>query len=169
MYPLHCITVDASRILLVSCTLASRPNPARETAVGLANIALAVLAAFGFGGYVGLLFSPLMNLLPFILVGIGVDGMFVLQSAMDYTDPRDLMEERVGKALQYAGVSVATASLTNFGAFMIGSATALPALGAFATYAALAILFDLIFQVRLPSTAAAESIPSKRNPIARSF
>lgn len=114
---------------------------------GLLNIGLAVVAAYGLGGYVGLLFSPLMSILPFIMIGIGVDGMFVLQGALDHTDPTQSMEDRMGYTLRSAGTSVTVASLTNFGAFMIGSNTSLPALSAFSIYAAFGILFDLLLQV----------------------
>lgn len=110
---------------------------------GLLNIGLAVIAAYGFGGYIGLLFSPLMSILPFIMIGIGVDGMFVLQGALDHTNPEQSMEDRMGYTLRNAGTSVTVASLTNFGAFMIGSNTSLPALSAFSIYAAIGLLFDL--------------------------
>eukprot|EP00892_Ulva_mutabilis_P011135 jgi/Ulvmu1/8394/UM042_0101.1 len=114
---------------------------------GLLNIGLAVAAAYGFGGYIGLLFSPLMSILPFIMIGIGVDGMFVLQGSLDHTDPSQSMEDRMGYTLRHAGTSVTVASLTNFGAFLIGSNTSLPALSAFSIYAAIGLLFDLILQV----------------------
>jgi uncharacterized membrane protein YdfJ with MMPL/SSD domain len=122
---------------------------------GILNIGLAVVAAYGFAGYVGLLFTPLMSILPFIMLGVGVDGMFVLQAALDATDPEVSMEDRMAEAMRSGGVSVAVASLTNFGAFMIGSNTSLPALSAFSIYAALGLLFNLILQVRPPCAAEA--------------
>ena len=119
---------------------------------GIINVGLAVLASYGVASYAGLLFTPLMSILPFIMLGIGVDGMFVLTTALDTTDEALSVEERMGQAMSEGGVSVFVASLTNFGAFMIGSNTSLPALSAFSIYAALGLLFNLIFQVcRLPS------------------
>lgn len=53
----------------------------------------------------------------------------------------------MGYVLRTGGLSVAAASVTNFGAFMIGSNTSLPALAAFSVYAALGILFDLFLQI----------------------
>lgn len=132
-------------------TLRTRTAPP----AGLINISLAVAASYGFGAYVGLIFSPLMTILPFIMIGIGVDGMFVLQSALDLTDPADPMEERMGFTLAHAGVSVTVASLTNFAAFIIGSNTSLPALRAFSIYAAMGLLFDLLLQVRARSGVSA--------------
>lgn len=114
---------------------------------GIINIGLAVVASYGFGSYIGLLFSPLMSILPFIMIGIGVDGMFVLQAALDKTDVNAPMEDRMGYTLSHAGVSVTVASITNFAAFLIGSNTSLPALAAFSVYAAFGILFDLLLQI----------------------
>ena len=116
-----------------------------------------------------------MTILPFIMIGIGVDGMFVLQAALDLTDPADPMEDRMGYTLAHAGVSVTVASLTNFAAFIIGSNTSLPALRAFSVYAALGLLFDLILQARsrgplqglaAPRGATARRLHGRRAPAA---
>jgi predicted RND superfamily exporter protein len=105
------------------------------------------VASYGLGAYAGIIFSSLMNVLPFIMAGIGVDAMFVLQSALDRTSPDDNMEDRMAYTFSHAGVSVTLASLTNFGSFLISSNTTLPALHGFALYTAFALLFDLILQV----------------------
>lgn len=114
---------------------------------GILNIVLAVISSYGFCSYIGLLFTPLMSILPFIMLGVGVDGMFVLQSALDATDKSHHMTHRMAETMRTGGLSVAVASLTNFGAFMIGSNTTLPALSAFSIYAALGLLFNLLLQV----------------------
>ena len=59
---------------------------------GLLNIVFAYVACEGFAGYIGIFYSDLVLILPFIMLGVGVDGMFVLQGAMDATDPNDTME-----------------------------------------------------------------------------
>ena len=105
------------------------------------------MACEGLAGYLGLLYSQLMAILPFIMLGVGVDGMFVLQGAMDVTNPADSMEDRMGHTMCTGGLSIAAASMTNFGALMIGSSTSLPALSAFSMFAAAGVLFDLILQV----------------------
>lgn len=123
---------------------------------------LAVLASYGLASYIGLLFTPLMAILPFIMLGIGVDGMFVLTTALDSTSEALPLEARMGQAMSEGGVSVFVASLTNFAAFMIGSKTSLPALSAFSIYAALGLLFNLIFQVLCPLACLYMETPTKR-------
>lgn len=47
------------------------------------------------------------------------------------------------------GTSITITSLTNFGAFIIGSNTSLPGLRYFSIYAALGVLFDFFFTLTL--------------------
>jgi hypothetical protein len=50
-------------------------------AAGLLSIGLALVASYGVGSYCGLIFSPLMSILPFILPGIGVVRMPLAERA----------------------------------------------------------------------------------------
>ena len=56
-----------------------------------------------------------MLILPFIMLGVGVDGMFVLQTALDATDPSAPMEVRallpLANALEVVGVDHRTQDL----------------------------------------------------------
>lgn len=114
---------------------------------GTLNVGLAVLASCGVGGYMGIVSSPLMQIFPFIILSVGVDGMFVLQSALDATSTDDCMEVRMGEAVRDGGMSVAISSCINFFAFMIGTSSCLPALSAFCSYAAIGILLNVLLQV----------------------
>ena len=77
---------------------------------GTLNVGLAVLASCGVGGYMGIVSSPLMQIFPFIILSVGVDGMFVLQSALDATSTDESMEVRMGEAVRDGGMSVAISS-----------------------------------------------------------
>lgn len=82
------------------------------------------------------------------MIGIGVDSVFILVATFDNTDAELSIEERLAETLRTGGVSITLAAFTNFGAFIIGSNTSLPALQAFSIYAAFGLLFDWMFQVR---------------------
>lgn len=114
------------------------------------NVGLAVMSSYGLAAYLGLLFTPLMSILPFIMLGVGVDGMYVLTTALDATDDNLPLDVRMGQAMSEGWVSVFIASFTNFAAFMIGSNTSLPALSAFSIYAGVGLLFNLLLQVLHP-------------------
>jgi len=114
---------------------------------GIVAVGLAVMSAYGVCAGIGITFSPLMNVLPFLMLGIGVDDMFVIVNSFDRTPESAPMGQRVAVALSHAGPSITLTSLTDFAAFMIGSLTSLPALAAFCQYAAVGVLFCFILQV----------------------
>ena len=116
------------------------------TFAGIVSIGMAIASAYGLCAYLGLFFSPLMNVLPFLLLGIGVDDMFVIVNAYDNEVSRDPVE-RMGQSLRSSGMSITVTSLTDVVAFLIGSSTSLPALRNFCFYAALGIFFDYVYQV----------------------
>ena len=62
----------------------------------------AIASSYGLCSYFGLFYSPLMNVLPFLLLGIGVDDMFVLVNAYDNTNPYLSIAERLGNAMSTA-------------------------------------------------------------------
>ena len=115
--------------------------------MGVLSIGLAIASSYGLCSYFGLFYSPLMNVLPFLLLGIGVDDMFVLVNAYDNTNPYLSVAERLGNALSTAGMSITVTSFTDIFAFLIGSSTSLPALRNFCFYAACGILFDYLYQL----------------------
>ena len=68
--------------------------------------------------------------MPFILLGIGVDDIFVLVRSVEEVDEQhaDLpLPERFEKALNLGGMSSTVTSVTNSAAFMFGSLTSIRA------------------------------------------
>ena len=68
---------------------------------GIVAIGLATGSAYGICSMFGLFYSPLMNVLPFLLLGVGVDDMFVVVNAYDLETHREPGSGllRVAKAL----------------------------------------------------------------------
>eukprot|EP00903_Cladosiphon_okamuranus_P015713 g14505.t1 len=122
----------------------------RRTWIGGAGVLFVVaagMAAYGLNSAFGIPFTSLSQILPFILVGIGVDDAFVIVAAYDHTDPALPIEERVALGVKRCGVSITYTSLTNFFAFLLGSQSSLPAVEYFCLYASTAILFDFFLQM----------------------
>lgn len=115
-------------------------------------VVLSTGAGFGLSSLLGFFFGPVHSLLPFILLGIGVDDAFVIVNAFNRErnvprskeDDDDLIK-RCGRALARAGASITVTSLTDLVAFGISASSALPALASFCAYAAFGILFLWIF------------------------
>eukprot|EP00903_Cladosiphon_okamuranus_P022061 g20288.t1 len=110
-------------------------------------VVAAGISAYGLNSAFGVPFTTLSMILPFILVGIGVDDAFVIVAAYDNTDPAMPIAERVALGVKRCGVSIFYTSLTNFFAFLLGSQSALPAVEYFCLYASTAILFDFFLQM----------------------
>jgi len=124
----------------------------------LLTIGLAVASAFGLAQHLGFFYSPLMSVFPILLLGIGVDDSFVITNAFDnvsHADPGASIASRLSRGLASAGSSITVTSLTDFGAFLIGTNTSLPALRNFSIYAAIGILFTLFYSATFYSSSVA--------------
>lgn len=78
--------------------------------------------------------------MPFLLVGIGADDMFVMCNAVDQTDYKKTATERITDALSHAGPAITITSLTNCLAFAFGATSSLVALKSFCGFASITIL-----------------------------
>jgi hypothetical protein len=107
---------------------------------GLFCIMLAYLSGFGLLYLLGAETTGVHQLMPFLLVGIGADDMFVLCNAIDQTDLKAPTASRVLDALGHAGPAITITSLTNALAFAFGATTSLIALRSFCLYASICIL-----------------------------
>ncbi|CAM9203139.1 unnamed protein product [Chrysoparadoxa australica] len=114
---------------------------------GVLTIILAVVAAYGLIAATGVPFTSLNQIAPFVLLGIGVDDMFIIVAAFEATDPTLPVEERMSRALGRCGLSVTYTSVTDCFALLLGSMSSLPAVEYFCYYMGTAIIFDYILQV----------------------
>jgi len=109
-------------------------------------VAISSVAGIGLASYFGLFYGPVHSLLPFVLLGIGVDDVFIIVNAFnrERTVPREDEDskgfiERSANALARSGASITVTSLTDMVAFAISSSSALPALASFCAYAAIGV------------------------------
>jgi len=122
-------------------------NKAALTMAGIGSIGLSIVACFGLSSALGQFYGPVHSVLPFILLGIGVDDMFIIVNAFQLTDENDDIPKRISHTLSHSGVSITVTTVTDLAAFAIGSTTVLPALSSFCVYAAVGISLDFLFQI----------------------
>ena len=110
---------------------------------GILCVGMSVLFSYGLSSLLGFFFGPVHNVLPFLLLGIGVDDMFVFVAAWDNltTEEKKLpVSQKIALMTKHAGVSILITSLTDFAAFGVGASTVIPALRSFCVYAAMGVL-----------------------------
>lgn len=99
--------------------------------MALVSVGLSIGAGFGISLFIGLPFTSVTQVLPFILLGVGVDDLFMLVQSLeevDATSPGLPLEERFRRTLSRGGMSITVTSFTNVSAFMFGSMTSIPAI-----------------------------------------
>ena len=106
-------------------------------------IGLSISSAFGFP------YTPLHVMLPFICLGIGIDDMFVIVQCWTNlrVDPSTSITEKMGLALQHAGVSITVTSLTDIFAFGVGAMTRMPGLASICVGTSMALGAIFLLQV----------------------
>lgn len=98
------------------------------TSTGLLCVGGAFLIAVGICSLIGIPYGPVHTSLPFLLLGLGIDDIFVINASWKqiHTDESNLkkpLAERIGLALGHAGSAISITSLTDVVAFVIGSST----------------------------------------------
>ena len=91
--------------------------------MGLACIGLGMGTSYGFSSLIGFPFTPMHSILPFLLLGIGIDDMFVIVQSFDNLKEHEKNQDlpsQFGIALKHAGVAITITSVTDLLAFGIG-------------------------------------------------
>ena len=88
------------------------------------------------------------QILPALMLGVGIDDMFVIVHAFDNlsTPEKQLksLAQNFGTTMKHAGVAITITSVTDLLAFAIGATTVLPAL---CIYASLGIFFIYLYAI----------------------
>ncbi|XP_022747647.1 Niemann-Pick C1 protein-like isoform X2 [Durio zibethinus] len=115
---------------------------------GVLLVMLSVLGSVGFFSAIGVKSTLIiMEVIPFLVLAVGVDNMCILVHAVK-RQPLDLpLEGRISNALVEVGPSITLASLSEVLAFAVGSFIPMPACRVFSMFAALAVLLDFLLQV----------------------
>nr|XP_033341116.1 patched domain-containing protein 3-like isoform X1 [Megalopta genalis] len=118
--------------------------------MGVSVIGQAIISSYGLCYYLGYSYGPIHSILPFLLLGIGVDNMFVIMQSLTNLSEADQaldLPVRFAKAMQQSGMSVTVTSFTNVIAFAFGVTTVMPCLRSFYAFATLGILFLYIYEM----------------------
>lgn len=87
---------------------------------------MAFVVACGFCSLLGISYGPVHTALPFLLLGIGVDDLFVIVTCwknLNVGNNLVSLPEKMGQTMRRAGVSITITTLTDVAAFLVGALT----------------------------------------------
>ncbi|KAK9962835.1 hypothetical protein ABG768_008185 [Culter alburnus] len=147
--PLFSVTYSlAITISILSCSrLDSVRTKVWVATFGVVSAGMAVLASFGLLLFCGMPFAMTVASAPFLILGIGVDDMFIMISCWQKTEVNKAVEVRLAETYKEAGVSITITTLTDVMAFYIGLMTPFRSVQSFCMYTSTALLFCYIFNI----------------------
>ncbi|XP_037924003.1 NPC intracellular cholesterol transporter 1-like isoform X3 [Hermetia illucens] len=114
--------------------------------VALLSVGLAFISACGICSILGISYGPVHASLPFLLMGLGVDDLFVMMACWREVKDKNLsIEQRIALMLKHAGASITVTSFTDVIAFLVGAFTILPSLQSFCLYAAVGVFMTYVY------------------------
>ncbi|KAK3099620.1 hypothetical protein FSP39_007097 [Pinctada imbricata] len=114
---------------------------------GVIATGLAILGAFGICAGAGIEYVNIVGVMPFLIVGIGVDDMFVLLSGLA-SAPLDLsISQRIGHTMKTSGIAITITSLTDIVAFSIGNLSVFMSVRHFCIYTGIAVVLCYVNQM----------------------
>ncbi|XAR61542.1 hypothetical protein NMG60_11015995 [Bertholletia excelsa] len=157
-------TADAITILIsylvmfayISLTLGDTPRftsfyISSKVLLGLSGVMLVMLSVLGSVGFfsaIGIKSTLIiMEVIPFLVLAVGVDNMCILVNAVKRQSLELPLEGRISNALVEVGPSITLASLSEVLAFAVGTFIPMPACRVFSMFAALAVLLDFLLQI----------------------
>uniref|UniRef100_A0A7E4WBE9 SSD domain-containing protein n=1 Tax=Panagrellus redivivus TaxID=6233 RepID=A0A7E4WBE9_PANRE len=114
---------------------------------GLLNTLISLVSGFGFMMLLGIPYNVINTIIPFLIITIGIDDMFIMNACWDQTDRKLPIEERMRLMMMHAGVAVSITNITDILSFAIGCYTELPGIEYFCMYACSSVFFCYIYQM----------------------
>jgi Niemann-Pick C1 protein len=116
---------------------------------GIIIVSLSFLGSIALVSFFGIKLSLISaEVVPFLVLAIGVDNMFIITGAKD-KEKKASINEQMGLAIMEVGPSITCAAFSEFLAFMAGYLANIPALQSFCLAAAFAIVIDYFLQITM--------------------
>ncbi|XP_056375358.1 patched domain-containing protein 3 isoform X2 [Hyla sarda] len=149
MIPLYSVTYFVTILFsILSCIRLDMVRNKTWVAIfGIVSSGLAVLSSFGLLMFCGAPFDATVANAPFLILGVGVDDMFIMISSWQQTKVKNKVEERMAETYSEAAVSITITTLTDVLSFYIGILTSFRSVQSFCIYTGTAILFCFLFNI----------------------
>uniref|UniRef100_A0A914N8B4 SSD domain-containing protein n=1 Tax=Meloidogyne incognita TaxID=6306 RepID=A0A914N8B4_MELIC len=131
LMPISLLVIMIFMVVITSLKSDQIKSKPWESLFGVFCPILSIFASFGILFWLNFEFLPIVVVVPFLVLAIGVDDVFIFLHCWENTDPQKALRERIADMLGSAGPSITITSLTNWLSFTIGIATPTPAIRVF--------------------------------------
>ncbi|CAK6968574.1 patched domain-containing protein 3-like [Scomber scombrus] len=148
-FPLFLITyTSAITLSVISCLRTDNVRNKMWVAVfGVLSSGLAILSSFGLLLYFGVPFVITVANCPFLILGIGLNNMFIMVSDWQHTNVNDPVPKRMAHSYKEAIMSITITALTDVFKFFIGYMSDFPSVQSFCLYTGTSIIFCYIYTI----------------------
>ena len=95
---------------------------------GVFAVVLGIASGFGLAMWFGVPFVSFVGVLPFLVLGIGIDDMFIMVDELD-RQPRKLSKtDTIKEVMKRSGATVTMTTVTDLVAFAVSTSTSFPAI-----------------------------------------
>uniref|UniRef100_A0A914UIW1 SSD domain-containing protein n=1 Tax=Plectus sambesii TaxID=2011161 RepID=A0A914UIW1_9BILA len=115
--------------------------------LGVLNAGMGALTSVGFLCFIGVTYTQIIGVMPFICLSVGVNNMFILVGALQATNRAHPVEERMSEAASEAAVAITITMLTDMLSYGVGCYTAPNAVLLFCIYSGVAVTITFFYQV----------------------
>ncbi|VDM59007.1 unnamed protein product [Angiostrongylus costaricensis] len=120
---------------------------------GVINAGMGIASAMGGLILLDVQYNDIVAVMPFLVVAVGTDNMFLMVAAVKRTSRALPLEKRIGECMSDAAVSILITALTDAFSFGVGTITTIPAVQIFCIYTCCALVLTFLYQVASsPST-----------------
>ncbi|XP_060072048.1 patched domain-containing protein 3-like [Ylistrum balloti] len=144
-----CLTI-LIMLVYASCATSGGNCVSERQNLGRASVlatCLAIASSLGLLSVIGIKYVEIVGIMPFLVLGIGLDDMFILMSCLADADVKSSVEERIMHTMRTGGVAITITSVTDFLAFAIGATSVFLGVQNFCLFTGTAIIFCYLNQL----------------------
>ena len=116
---------------------------------GVLSVAFGIMAGFGLSMFAQTPYVSIVGILPFLVIGVGIDDMFIIVDELDRVHPDQTIPKRLGMVMWRVGPAITMTTMTDILAFAVGTTSIFPSVVYFCTFAALSMAFAFFFLVTI--------------------
>ncbi|CAI4229978.1 unnamed protein product [Auanema sp. JU1783] len=115
--------------------------------LGVVNAGMGIMSGIGLLLLCGMPYNDIVAVMPFLVVAVGTDNMFLMVASVRRTPRSHSVGERMGECMADAAVSILITASTDAFSFGVGAITTIPAVQIFCVYTGVAIIFAFFYQI----------------------